>query len=214
MTDIQAVVFDLGGVLIDWDPRYLYRPLFGDDVVGMERFLAEVCSPEWNLTLDRGRPWSEAVEALSREHPQHRDHIVAFHERWAEMLGGPIHDTVAILGELRADGVPLYALSNWSAETFPIAVERYAFLRWFDEIVISGDLGIAKPDRRIFEHLIGRRSLVPGSTLFIDDMPANVASAEAVGMRALQFHDANRLRADLVRLGVLESLATARASQD
>ena len=204
MTDIQAVVFDLGGVLIDWDPRHLYRPLFGGDEAAMERFLAEVCSPEWNSTLDLGRPWSEAIDSLARRHPDQRDKILAYHQRWPEMLGGPIHGTVAVLDELRGRDVPLYALSNWSAETFPIALTRYDFLNWFRGIVISGEVGIAKPDRRIFEHLLRSQGLTPASTVFIDDVTANVAGASAVGLVGLQFSDPARLRKDLVRLRLLD----------
>ena len=201
---IKTVVFDLGGVLIDWDPRYLYRTMFGGDDAAMEHFLSEICSPEWNSALDAGRPWVEAIDALTRQHPEFRDEIGAFRLRWPEMLGGAIDGTVTILAELRARGVPLYALSNWSAETFPVALVRYDFLNWFEQVVISGELGIAKPDRRIFEHLLGLHGLTAATTLFIDDAPANVAGAESVGMRGLLFTDPARLRTELVRLHLLD----------
>ena len=197
-----AVVFDLGGVLIDWDPRYLYRRLF-DDPDEMESFLAEVTTAEWNAHQDAGRPWAEAVELLVADHPERRELIEAFHQRWPEMLAGEIPGTVDVLAELRASGVRLVALSNWSAETFPIARERFDFLAWFEGIVISGDVGVNKPDRRIFEHLIAQFCIEPAHAVFIDDSPANVAAASALGFVAIQFIDAIALRLDLVRLGLL-----------
>jgi 2-haloacid dehalogenase len=125
---IRSVVFDLGGVLIDWNPRYLYRKLFGGDEAAMEHFLAHVCNNAWNLAQDGGRRWADAIDVLSAEHPHHRPMIAAYRERWEEMLNGPIHGTVDVLAELKDKGVPVYALTNWSAETFPIARERYDFL--------------------------------------------------------------------------------------
>ena len=197
-----AVVFDLGGVLIDWNPRYLYRKLF-DDETAMETFLADVVSPEWNGQQDSGRTWAEAVEVLSREHPEQRDLIAAYWHRWQETLGDAIAPTVAILEELREAGVRLYALSNWSAETFPVARPRYPFLEWFDGIVISGEEKVAKPDPVIFRHLLDRYGLDPATTVFIDDSEANVRAAAAEGMTSLRFVDAATLREDLRRLGLL-----------
>ena len=198
----DTVVFDLGGVLIDWDPRYLYRHLF-DDEAAMERFLAEICTPLWNHQQDAGRSWHEAVAMLSAEHPQHAAMIAAFHTRWPEMLGGAIEPSVGVLDELRGRGLRLYALTNWSRETFPVARERYDFLRWFDGIVVSGEEGLAKPDPVIFQRTIERFSLVPRQTIYIDDAPRNVAAAFQAGMHGLQFRDAETLRAQLCRLGVL-----------
>jgi 2-haloacid dehalogenase len=198
-----AVVFDLGGVLIDWNPRYLYRKLF-DDEAAMESFLADVVSPEWNGQQDAGRTWAEAVEVLTREHPEQRDLIAAYWHRWQETLGDAIAPTVEILEELRAAGVRLYALSNWSAETFPVARPRYPFLEFFDGIVISGEEKVAKPDPRIFRHLLDRYGLDPAATVFIDDSEPNVRAATAQGLIALRFEDAATLRADLVRLGLLD----------
>ena len=198
-----TVTFDLGGVLIDWNPRYLYQKLF-DDEAEMERFLAEVTTQEWNAAQDAGRPWSEAVEVLTAKFPDHRDLIDAYHTRWPEMLGEAIHGTVAILDQLRARGVRLYALSNWSAETFPVALQRYPFLGWFDGIVISGEVGAAKPDVRIFQELIDRHEIEPSETVFVDDNEPNVTAADAMGFIALRFHDAERLREDLEGLGLLE----------
>jgi 2-haloacid dehalogenase len=198
-----AVVFDLGGVLIDWNPRYLYRKLF-DDEAAMESFLADVVSPEWNGQQDSGRTWAEAVEVLSREHPEQRDLIAAYWHRWQETLGDAIAPTVEILEGLRETGVNLYALSNWSAETFPVARSRYPFLEWFDGIVISGEVKLAKPDPRIFRHLLDRYGLDPVATVFIDDSEANVRAAAAQGLVALRFEGAATLRTHLVRLGLLD----------
>ena len=200
-----TVVFDLGGVLIDWDPRYLYRQLF-DDPDEMESFLAEVTTAEWNAHQDAGRPWAEAIELLVAEHPERRELIEAFHARWPEMLAGEIPETVHVLGELRAAGVRLVALSNWSAEMFPIARERFDFLAWFEGIVISGDVGVNKPDRRIFELLMDRFGIEPAAALFIDDSAANVDAAAALGFHAIHFSDPTTLRVELARLGLLRDV--------
>jgi 2-haloacid dehalogenase len=200
---VSAVVFDLGGVLIDWDPRHLYRRLFDGDDAAMETFLATVCTPEWNLEQDAGRPWAEAIATLVAEHPEQRDLITAYWERWPETLGEAIGPTVEVLEELRAAGVPLYALSNWSAETFPAALPRYPFLGWFDGIVVSGDVRAVKPDRRIYDALLERYDLQRDSILFIDDVAPNVAAARSLGIRSIQFTDAPALRGELVTLGLL-----------
>lgn len=194
--DVDAVVFDLGGVLIDWNPRHLYRQLF-DDAAAMERFLAEVCSPAWNARQDAGRPWDEAVAELAARYPEQAALIAAFRDRWDEMLGGEIAGSVALLAELRGHGVPVYALTNWSQQTFPVAQARYPFLGWFGGIVVSGEEGLIKPDAAIYARMLQRFGLDPARTAFIDDAPANVAAAAALGLRALQFRDPERLRADL-----------------
>jgi 2-haloacid dehalogenase len=199
----RVVVFDLGGVLIDWDPRHLYRGLF-DDADEMERFLAEVATPDWNRQQDAGRSWDEAIEVLAARHPDRRELIEAYRDRWPEMLGGEIPGTVAILGELKAAGVPVYALSNWSAETFPVAVERFPFLALFDAIVISGHVGAAKPDAAIFEHLVREHGIDPAEAVFVDDVPANIEAAARLGFHGLLFRDAPTLRADLEKLGLLQ----------
>lgn len=202
-TTISAVVFDLGGVLIDWNPRYLYRKLFDGDEAAMETFLATVTTPEWNLAQDAGRPWAEAIETLGRDHPDQRGLIDAYWHRWHETLGDALEPTVAVLDELRRTGVRLLALSNWSGETFPVARPRYPFLEWFEAIVISGDERVVKPDPRIFRLLLDRHGLVAAETVFIDDSRANVAAAAALGMRTILFSGAGALRAELAGLGVL-----------
>ena len=204
MSDVAptTVVFDLGGVLIDWDPRYLYRKLF-DDPDEMESFLAEVTTAEWNAHQDAGRSWTEAIELLAAEHPERRELIEAFHRRWPEMLAGEIRGTVDVLAELRTAGLRLVALSNWSAELFPVARERFDFLAWFEGILISGEVGVNKPDRQIFEHLVERFGIEPATALFIDDSSANVVTAAALGFRTIHFTDAVALRLELVRFGLL-----------
>ena len=199
----DAVVFDLGGVLIDWNPRYLYRTLFGGDTAAMEHFLTHVCSPAWNHQQDAGRSFAEGCAELVREFPDARPLIEAWRERFDETLGGPIAGTVEILAALRERGVPLYALSNWWAETFPIARARFDFLGWFDGIVISGEFGAAKPDPRIFAHLLDTYGLRADATVFIDDLPANVAAAAAAGMQPILFTDPVALRASLRELDLL-----------
>ena len=193
---VKAVVFVLGGVLIDWDPRYLYRKLL-DDEAAVEEFLATVCTPEWNAEQDRGRPFAEGVAELVERYPVHAAAITAYHERWPEMLGGAVGGTVEVLAELRAAGVPVYALTNWSAETFGIARERFEFLEWFDGVLVSGEERMIKPDPAIFRLLLDRFGLDPGATFYIDDSPANVAAADRLGFDALRFTSPAQLRRDL-----------------
>jgi 2-haloacid dehalogenase len=200
-----AVVFDLGGVLIDWDPRHLYRRLF-DDEDAMERFLEDVATTDWNRQQDAGRPWAEAIEALAADHPEARVLIEAYHRRWPEMLGGAVAGSVELLAELHEAGVPVYALSNWSAETFPDAAGRFAFLGWFDGVLISGEVGVVKPDPRIFEELVRRYRLDPGRTVFIDDQPQNVEAAARLGFVAVLFRGADALGSELRGLGLLPSV--------
>ena len=195
-------MFDLGGVLIDWDPRHLYRELF-DDPAEMERFLAEVATSAWNREQDGGRPFAEGVAVLVAEYPEHRELIEAYQDRWSDMLGGGIDGTVAILENLHASGVPTYALSNWSAETFPQARARFPFLDLFDGIVISGEVGLLKPDEAIFEHLAERFGFDPAEAVFVDDLPDNVATARRLGFRAIRFTTPDDLRAELEDLGLL-----------
>jgi 2-haloacid dehalogenase len=193
---VKAAVFDLGGVLIDWDPRYLYRKLLADEAA-VEEFLATVCTPEWNAELDRGRPFAEGVAELVERHPAQAAAITAYHERWPEMLGGEVPGAVAVLADLRAAGVPLYALTNWSAETFAITRGRFAFLEWFDGVVVSGQERVIKPDPRIFRLLADRFGLDPETTFYVDDSEANVAAARALGFDAVRFTGPERLRRDL-----------------
>ncbi len=206
----SAAVFDLGGVLIDWDPRHLYRSLF-DDPDEMETFLEEVSFAEWNARQDAGRPFAEAIEQLAASHPHRRELIDAFMTRWHETLAGEVPGTVEVLRELKALGTRLFALSNWSAETFPVTRERFGFLAWFDGIVISGEIGAIKPGARPFEVLVERYGVDPATSVFIDDSPANVEAASRLGFRAIRFTGAGALRADLVAMGLLPALGDRSA---
>ncbi|MGQ0664530.1 MAG: HAD family hydrolase [Pseudomonadota bacterium] len=199
----RAVVFDLGGVLIDWNPRHLYRRLFAGDEAAMEAFLATVCTQAWNERQDRGRPIAEAEAELIARHPDQAELIGAYYRRFDEMMAGAIDGTVAILEELETRGTSLYALSNFSAETFPLAKRRFSFLARFRAIVVSGEIGIAKPDRRIFEHLLAAHALRAPDCLFIDDQPENVEAARAAGLEALQFRSPVALGADLEAMNLL-----------
>jgi len=200
----SIVVFDLGGVLIDWNPRYLYRKLFAGDEAAMEHFLANVCSPSWNSQQDAGRTFAEACASLKLEHPSHATLIDAWFQRHEEMLGGAVTGTVEVLAELRARGVSLFALSNWSAETFPTALRRFDFLRWFQGILLSGKVRLIKPDPRIFHSFFETFNIDPAHTIFIDDLPRNVDAAADLGMHGIVFTDSSALRDELVEVGVLD----------
>src|SRR5712691_6571956 len=199
----NIVVFDLGGGLIDWDPRHLYRKLFAGDEAAMEHFLATVCTHEWHRHHDAGRSFAEGARLLKAEHPDKAELIDAFGNREGEMMAGPIAGSVAILEELRDREVPLYALSNWPAESFPLARQRFDFLGWFRGILVSGDVKVIKPDPRIFELLIERFAIDPLRAIFIDDIEVNAAAARAFGMHAIQYTNPAALRAELVALGLL-----------
>lgn len=199
---IDNVVFDLGGVLIDWDPRYLYRSLF-DDPDEMEAFLRDVCSPEWIDATDAGVPMADAVRELAEAHPDDAERILAYHTRWSETLGDAIAGTVRLLEELDATGVRLYALSNWSTETFPVAEERFPFLRSFDGILLSGEARSSKPSPEIFEAFLTRFGLAADACVFVDDNPRNVEAAAALGFDAIRFASAEELRSELARRALL-----------
>jgi 2-haloacid dehalogenase len=199
----SVVVFDVGGVLIDWDPRHLYRKLFAGDEPAMEHFLANVCTHEWNRSQDAGRSFAEGARLLKHEHPQHAELIDAYGARFDEMMAGPITGAVEILAELRERGIPLYILSNFSAETFPPAFERFDFLRWFRGMVISGEVGVIKPDRRIYEIMLARFVIDPHEAVYIDDVAANAEAARPFGIHGIHFTTPNALREELVRLALL-----------
>jgi 2-haloacid dehalogenase len=207
---VDTVIFDLGNVLIGWDPRRLYRSLIEDEAQ-MEWFLREVCNSAWNEQQDAGRPWAEATALLRAQFPEHAELIDAYHLRWKETLLGPIEGSVAVLAELKERGVRLLALTNWSQETFPVARQLYTFLQWFEGIVVSGEERLVKPDPRIYQRLLQRYSVDPAKALYIDDSARNVAAAEALGMHGWWFRDPEGLREHLVELGLLE-LGTRAAS--
>ena len=194
--DIDAVVFDLGGVLIDWDPRYVYRPLF-DDPADMEEFLGSVCTPDWHRAHDLGADIPQSCEQLALRHPEHRDMIMVWAERGEEMAADQFDDTVQVLGAVKATGVRCYALSNMEPDAFRVRRARFPFMDWFDGFVISGIEGVAKPDRRIFQILLRRYRLEPAATVFIDDSPANVDAARGLGLIAVRYTSAGELRSQL-----------------
>jgi len=196
------IVFDLGNVLLRWDPRFLFTQYF-DDEAQMEWFLAHVCNHEWNLEQDRGRSFAEAVKHATALHPDHAEAIAAYDERWHETLPHAIDGTVAIFEELRQGGAPLYAITNWNGDKFRETKIRFPFLNHFHDIVVSGDEKLIKPDPAIYHLLLGRNGLSASECLFIDDSVANVKGAEAVGMKAHHFTSPENLRKALVGLGLL-----------
>ena len=186
-------VFDIGNVLIRWDPHCLYRKLIPDEAERLD-FLNRICPGEWNLEMDRGKPFAQGVAERAALFPDKAELICAYHKRWVETLDGAIDGTVAILGELRALGIPCYAITNFNHETFDIAVQHFPFLDSFDGIVVSGREGVLKPDRAIYDLLCRRHGLDAADCLFIDDSAANVVAAEAAGMRAHRFREPDALR--------------------
>jgi 2-haloacid dehalogenase len=202
-TKFDTIIFDLGGVLIDWNPEYVFRTMF-DDETEMRYFLTEVCNHDWNIQQDAGRPWAEATDLLIAQHPQYESHIRAYHGRWREMLSGAIPGTVEILEALhRRKQHRLVALTNWSNETFPVAQEMFPFLQLFEGILVSGAEKLIKPDPRIYQLILERFSIHPNRALFIDDNHKNVEGAKAVGIEAVRFESPEQLRRYLVDIGVL-----------
>jgi 2-haloacid dehalogenase len=206
----SIAVFDLGGVLVDWNPRYLYRKLFVGDEASMEHFLANVCTSAWNSQQDAGRTFAEGCAALKRQYPDHAQMIDAWFERHGEMLAGPISGTVDILRELRCSRIPLYALSNWSAETFPTARRRFDFLQCFDGILLSGEARMIKPDPRFYQLFCETFGVDPAQAIFIDDLQANVDAAITMGMRGIRFRDPLALRIELEEIGLLRGCSDSR----
>lgn len=203
MTRPSVVVFDLGGVLIDWNPRYHLRDVFAGDEAAMEHFLATICTPQWNERQDGGRTIAEAEAELIARHPESTDRIRAYYAGFDRMMRDQIHGTVALLERLHARGTPLYGLTNWSAETFPLGVRRFAFFQRFRGVVVSGAIKAMKPHRAIFDHLTTRFALDPATCLFIDDSERNVVGARAAGLHAVHFTSPAKLETDLVGLGLL-----------
>lgn len=200
---LDTIIFDLGGVLIDWNPEYVFREIF-DDEQEMRYFFNEICTHDWNIQQDAGRPLAEATELKVAEFPDYEPHIRAYYGRWREMLGGAIEETVEILDVLRKQSSHrLLALTNWSHETFPTALELYDFLHWFEGIVVSGQEKLIKPDRRIYQLLIERYQLEPSRALFIDDNKNNVAGALEAGLHAVRFESPGQLRRFFREHGIL-----------
>lgn len=200
---LPALIFDFGGVLIDWDPRYLYRKLFNGDPEGIEKFFTRVGFFEWNINQDRGYPFSKAVTELSRLYPEDEHLIQAYNLRYEESIQGPIEPTVSVLRALKQLGYPLYALSNWSAEKFALVRPRYEFFDWFDDILISGEVKLAKPDPRIFLLLLNKIGREASECVYIDDSLENVEVSKQIGFQPIHFRSAEQLKRNLAELGIV-----------
>ncbi len=198
-----AIIFDFGGVLVEWDPHYLYRPFFNGDDAAIDRFMREIGFHEWNLQQDGGRSFDEGVAVLSKQFPQYAPLIRAYHERYADSITGPVAGTVEILRACKAAGYPLYGLSNWAQEKFTLIRPKYDFFDCFDDILISSTVNLVKPDPHIFEILLKRIARRAEECVYIDDSAANVAVADRLGFITIHFESPGQLAAELVRLGVL-----------
>jgi 2-haloacid dehalogenase len=200
----NAIIFDLGGVLIDWNPGYVFDSMFADDEEKKKYFFENICTHDWNENQDAGYPIKQATEELVAKHPDWKEHIEAYYGRWTEMLGGPIHETVDIFRELKdLNRYKFYALTNWSGELFPIALERYDFLHWFDGRVVSGDEKMRKPFPEFYQLLLNRYNLQPGESLLIDDNLRNVQAAEALDIPTIHFQSPQQLREQLSNMEII-----------
>ena len=208
MSPVTAVVFDVGNVLIEWDPRHLYRKIFRDDEGRPDEarvawFLETICTQSWNERQDAGRSLAEGTAELTARHPDHAAEIAAYYGRFHEMIPGEIAGSVALLKALKARGRPLYGLSNYTRETFRLTRERFAFFALFDGIVVSGEEGVMKPDPEIYRRLLARYNLRPESAFFIDDNRANIEAAAALGFATHHFRGADGLAGHLSALELL-----------
>jgi 2-haloacid dehalogenase len=200
---IDTIIFDLGGVLIDWNPRYVYRKIFKTEQE-VDWFLENVTTSEWNENQDAGYPLHKATEELIAKHPEWEPEIKAYYGRWLEMLGDSIHETVNILQGLKKTGrYKLYALTNWSAETFPHALERFEFFKLFDGVLVSGEEKMRKPFPEFYRRLLNKFKVEPSQALFIDDSLRNVKAAEEVGINSIVFQSPEKLRRDLRALNIM-----------
>lgn len=200
---INTIIFDLGAVLIDWNPDYMYRTIF-DDEQEMRDFLATVTTPDWNEEQDAGRTLQEGTEWLIQKHPHHEANIRAFYDRWIEMLGDAFDGTVEIFKELKeSNKYKIYALTNWSAETFPLAQQKFDFLNWFDGVVVSGTEKMRKPTPDFYQILLNRYNVKPEESLFIDDNYRNILAAEKLGINSIHFTSPEQLKAELLKRGIL-----------
>lgn len=203
---INTIIFDLGNVLIDWNPRYLYRKIFKTEEE-VTWFLENICTAEWNDKQDGGRSFEEATALLLEKHPQHPEAIKAWYGRWQETIGGPVHDSVEILKTLKENShYHLYALTNWSDQTFPWALDNFNFLHWFEGIVISGVEKTRKPFPDFYNILFNRYRVDPAKALFIDDNFKNIEGAKAVGLNVIHFKSSAQLKSELQHMGLLERI--------
>jgi 2-haloacid dehalogenase len=200
---VKTIIFDLGNVLIDWNPDYVFKKLIPDDEK-RKYFFDNVCTMEWNIEQDAGRRLTVATESLVKEHPEWETEIRAYYDQWETMLGGPIQGTVDILKALKdSKKYQILALTNWSAELFPVALLRYNFLFWFEGTVVSGDEMTKKPLSKIYQILIKRYNVDPSKAIFIDDSLKNIKGGEEMGIKGIHFQNSQQLREDLEKMGVL-----------
>lgn len=200
----QTIIWDLGGVLIDWQPSYVFDNDYFDSAEKRNYFFQQVCTSDWNENQDAGYPIAQATADKIAEHPEWEAAIRDFYGRWEEMLGGPIQETVNVFQELRSTNqYKFYALTNWSAETFPVALKRYDFLHWFDGRVVSGEEKTRKPFADFYQILLDRYQIDPTTALFIDDNLRNIRAAEALNIPSIHFQDAGQLRRELGASGIL-----------
>jgi len=203
MNKIDTIIFDLGGVLIDWSPEYVYREVFNGDQQKVDWFLGTICTHDWNVEQDAGRSIQKATELLVAQYPEYEEWIRIFYDRWEDMLGGTIPETVTLLNKLKqANNQSLYALTNWSAETFPVALQRYEFLQSFEGILVSGEEKTIKPFPKIYEILLERYQINPLMSVFIDDNLENVEAAKKFGIIGIHFKSTQQLKEELTNLGV------------
>ena len=200
---IKAILFDYGNVLLDWNPRYVYRRYFPNDPEGMERFLQEVNFMEWNAQQDKGRPFAAGVAILSKQFPQHSDLIQAYHEHWVDSIGEAFTGTVEIMKQLKQAGYPLYGFSNWSAETFPYARAKYDFFDLFDDMVISGAVGFVKPEPEIYQIMLDKIRRPAQECLLIDDSLPNINQANTMGFATIHFKTSSQLEEELEQLHLI-----------
>ncbi|MDA9572075.1 HAD family phosphatase [Flavobacteriaceae bacterium] len=203
MNTIKNIIFDLGGVLVDWNPEYVYLDIFDGDQKKMQWFFDEVCTFDWNENQDAGYPIAQATADRIKLFPQYEEWIRMFYGRWEEMLGGAIEGTVALLKKLVENpDYKVVALTNWSAETFPVALKRFEFLHWFEGIVVSGTEKTRKPFLDIYQITLDRYQLNPTDSLFIDDNKRNIEAAEELGIQTIHFQNPIQLQTTLEKMGI------------
>lgn len=204
MPDIKTIIFDLGGVLIDWNPRYVFHDNYFDSVERRDYFFQYICTSDWNEKQDEGYPIAKATEERIALFPDWEKEIRDYYGRWTEMLRGPIHETVDIFRELKQDPrLKFYALTNWSAETFPVALERFDFLQWFDGRVVSGEEKTRKPFPEFYRLLLDRYHVKPEEAILIDDSLRNVKAGELLGIQSIHFTNATALKDQLIKFQIV-----------
>ena len=202
MTQIKNIIFDLGGVLIDWNPHYMYKKIIPDDIQ-RNWFIDNICTLDWNEQQDGGRKIKDAVEELLAKYPDQKNNIEAYYTRWEEMLNGPIEGTVEIFKKIKDKNIfKIYALTNWSAETFPRALQLFNFLHWFDGRVVSGEENTRKPHKEIYDIILTRYNLLPNETVFIDDNLRNIKAADELGITSIHFTSPESLMDELKKLNI------------